>query len=66
MNFFEDDRPKKPLAHEIGSDLSMLSTDDLESRIDLLRQEIARLESEKARKAAGKLAADSIFTPPKS
>jgi uncharacterized small protein (DUF1192 family) len=43
MTFFDDDRPAKKLAHEIGSDLSMLSVGDLDARIDLLREEIARL-----------------------
>lgn len=61
MSFLEDERPKKPTAHEIGADLSMLSVDELESRIRLLREEIARLEAEKDRKAAGRRAADSLF-----
>jgi uncharacterized small protein (DUF1192 family) len=61
MSFLDDERPKKPTTHELGSDLSMLSVDELESRIDLLRQEIVRLEEEKVRKAAGRRAADSLF-----
>ncbi|CAN7448082.1 MULTISPECIES: DUF1192 domain-containing protein [Neorhizobium] len=61
MSFIDDERPKKPTTHELGSDLSMLSVDELESRIDLLRQEIARLEAEKEAKAAGRRAADSLF-----
>ena len=42
MSLFDDDRPKKPIAHEIGSDLSMLSVDELKARIELLKAEIAR------------------------
>ncbi|CDZ57403.1 DUF1192 domain-containing protein [Neorhizobium galegae] len=61
MSFLDDDRPKKPITHELGSDLSMLSVDELESRIGLLRQEISRLEAEKEIKAAGRRAADSLF-----
>ncbi|WP_105400212.1 DUF1192 domain-containing protein [Neorhizobium sp. T7_12] len=61
MSFIDDERPKKPTTHELGSDLSMLSVDELESRIDLLRQEIARLEAEKEAKTAGRRAADSLF-----
>ncbi|EUB97157.1 protein of unknown function DUF1192 [Rhizobium sp. CF080] len=61
MSFLDDDRPKKPTTHELGCDLSMLSVDELESRIDLLRQEISRLEAEKEIKAAGRRAADSLF-----
>jgi uncharacterized small protein (DUF1192 family) len=61
MTFLDGDRPKKPLAHEIGQDLSTLSVDELDKRIDLLRDEITRLEAEKARKASGKAAAESLF-----
>jgi uncharacterized small protein (DUF1192 family) len=61
MSFLDDDRQKKPTAHEIGADLSMLSVDELDSRIGLLRQEIIRLEAEKESKAAGRRAADGLF-----
>lgn len=61
MTFFDDDRPAKKLAHEIGSDLSMLSVGDLDARIDLLKQEIARLEADKQKKQAGRMAADNFF-----
>lgn len=61
MTFFDDDRPAKKIAHEIGSDLSMLSVGDLDARIDLLREEIARLEADKEKKQAGRMAADSFF-----
>ena len=61
MSLFEDDRPKKPQAHEIGSDLSLLSVDELRHRISLLREEIARLEAACTTKASGRAAAESLF-----
>jgi uncharacterized small protein (DUF1192 family) len=61
MSLFEDDRPKKKLSHEIGTDLSLLSVDELDSRIALLAAEIARLEQEKKSKSASKAAAASLF-----
>jgi uncharacterized small protein (DUF1192 family) len=57
----EDDRPKKKVAHEIGSDLSLLSVDELNARIGLLKEEIARLEADIGNKQAKKAAADSFF-----
>ncbi len=42
MGLFDEDLPKKKLAHEIGSDLSLLSVDELTQRIALLNEEIAR------------------------
>ncbi len=61
MSLFDDDRPKKPAAHDIGSDLSLLSVDELKARIALLQAEIARLEAEAARKASGRKAAENLF-----
>ncbi|ANH05235.1 MULTISPECIES: DUF1192 domain-containing protein [Shinella] len=61
MSFFEDDRPVKKIAHEIGSDLSLLSVDELAARIDLLRAEIERLEAEKLKKGASRSAAENLF-----
>jgi uncharacterized small protein (DUF1192 family) len=61
MALFEDDRPKKKLAHELGQDLSLLSVGDLAERIGLLKAEIVRLEADMAAKQASKSAADSLF-----
>jgi len=61
MSLFDDDRPKKKLAHEIGCELSLLSADELSLRIDLLKQEIERLEAERASKSASKSAAENFF-----
>jgi uncharacterized small protein (DUF1192 family) len=63
MALFEDDRPKKKLAHELGQDLSLLSVGDLQERIDLLKAEIARLEEDMTGKKASKSAADLLFKP---
>jgi uncharacterized small protein (DUF1192 family) len=61
MALFEDDRPKKKLAHELGQDLSLLSVGDLAERIGLLKAEIVRLEADMMAKQASKSAADSLF-----
>jgi uncharacterized small protein (DUF1192 family) len=61
MSLFDEDQPRKKTIHEIGSDLSLLSVDELNSRITLLRDEIVRLEAEKAAKSASKAAAASLF-----
>lgn len=61
MSFFEDDRPLKKIAHEIGIDLSLLSVDELSARLDLLRAEIERLEAEKAKKGSSRTAAENLF-----
>ena len=57
----EDDRPKKKVTHEIGQDLTLLSATELNERIALLKEEIARLEADMTRKRAVKSAADSFF-----
>ncbi|AFL53762.1 uncharacterized small protein (DUF1192 family) [Sinorhizobium fredii] len=61
MSLFDDDQPKKKTAHDIGSDLSLLSADELTARIALLTEEIARLEAERARKSASRSAAEGLF-----
>jgi uncharacterized small protein (DUF1192 family) len=57
----DDDRPKKKILHELGQDLSLLSIDELGARVELLKQEIARLQAEMSRKQATRSAADSFF-----
>lgn len=61
MVFFDDDRPKKSVAHEIGSDLSLLSVDELDARILILKEEITRLETERHAKQSSRGAADKLF-----
>ena len=48
MALFEEEPRKKKTVHEIGQDLATLSVGELEERISLLREEISRLEAEKA------------------
>lgn len=57
----DDDRPKKKIAHEIGQDLTLLSVGELNERIALMREEIARLEADIAKKQSSRSAADMFF-----
>ena len=57
----EDDRPKKKVAHEIGQDLTLLSVEELATRVALLTEEIARLEADLTKKRATRAAADQFF-----
>ena len=57
----DEDRPKKKLKHELGEDLSRLSLDELGERIQLLRDEIGRIEGAIATKRASAEAAASFF-----
>lgn len=57
----DDDRPKKKIVHEIGQELALLSVGELRDRITLLKEEIARIEADIARKGASKAAADLFF-----
>jgi len=59
--FADDDRPKPKILHEIGCDLTFLSAGELEERIGLLREEIDRLEADKASKTSSRSAAESFF-----
>jgi uncharacterized small protein (DUF1192 family) len=57
----DDDRPKKKIVHEIGQDLALLSIKELEERIELLNEEIARLKASIGGKQASRGVADSFF-----
>jgi uncharacterized small protein (DUF1192 family) len=57
----DDDRPKKKITHDIGQDLSLLSVTELNERIALMREEIARLEADIGKKQASRSAADQFF-----
>jgi uncharacterized small protein (DUF1192 family) len=57
----DDDRPKKKIVHEIGQDLALLSVKELQERIALLKEEIARLEASIAGKQASRNVADQFF-----
>jgi uncharacterized small protein (DUF1192 family) len=59
-----DEQPaKRSNGHELGCDLSAISTDELRHRVTLLEAEIIRIKSEIERKDAGRKAADSLFGP---
>ncbi len=57
----DDDRPKKKVTHEIGQELTLLSVEELAARVQLLRDEIGRLEADMAKKRASRSAADQFF-----
>jgi uncharacterized small protein (DUF1192 family) len=57
----DDDRPKKKIAHEIGQDLSLLSVEELAGRVQLMKDEIDRLEADMTQKRAKRAAADQFF-----
>lgn len=57
----DDDRPKKKTQHDIGQDLSLLSLEELSERIELLKSEIARLESAMQSKQTSRNTADQFF-----
>ena len=57
----DDDKPKKKIAHEIGQDLTLLSVEELRARVQLLHDEINRLEADMMQKRASRSAADQFF-----
>ncbi|HME29693.1 MAG TPA: DUF1192 domain-containing protein [Pseudolabrys sp.] len=57
----EDDKPKRKIAHEIGQDLTLLSVEELAARVQLLHDEISRLEADMRQKRASRAAADQFF-----
>jgi uncharacterized small protein (DUF1192 family) len=57
----EEDRPKKKIVHEIGQDLALLSVGELNDRIAVLREEIARLEAVISSKKASHDVASQFF-----
>lgn len=57
----EDERPKPNASHEIGQNLALLSVEELDERIALLRGEIARIEADRDGKRASLEAAAAFF-----
>jgi uncharacterized small protein (DUF1192 family) len=57
----DDDQPKKKITHEIGQELALLSVKELEERIVLLKEEIARLQASIAKKQSSRNVADTFF-----
>jgi len=58
---FADEPRKIVRGHEIGQDLSLLSIDELDERVETLEREIARLKEAKARKESSLAAASAFF-----
>ncbi|MBZ0229744.1 MAG: DUF1192 domain-containing protein [Bauldia sp.] len=61
MPMFDEEQPKKKVAHLLGEDLSALSLDELDERIAVLKAEIARIEEAAGSKRASARIADSFF-----
>jgi uncharacterized small protein (DUF1192 family) len=61
MSLFDEDKPVKKPSHEIGSDISLLSVDELKARIAILHAEIARLDAEITAKSSSRNVAESLF-----
>ncbi|MBV8564063.1 MAG: DUF1192 domain-containing protein [Methylobacteriaceae bacterium] len=67
MAILDEDSPfgapprKPPTHHEIGQPVEALSIDELGERIEMLRNEMARLEEVRKAKQASKVAADAFF-----
>lgn len=57
----EDEKRKRPTSHEIGMVLDALSVEELEERISLLNDEIARLRAAIAAKSDSRKAAEAAF-----
>ena len=57
----DEERPKKKVSHEIGQELTLLSVEELAARVELLRDEIGRLEADMTKKRASRSAADQFF-----
>lgn len=56
-----DEPRRKPTVHEIGTDLSALSVDELHERVGQLKDEIARLEAAAKAKSGHLAAAATLF-----
>jgi uncharacterized small protein (DUF1192 family) len=51
------------LAEAMREDLELFGVSELEDRIEVLREEIVRVEAQIARKRSGRAAADALFGP---
>lgn len=58
---FDDEGVRKPKGHEVGMPIDAMSVGELEERIAMLREEIARLERAIAARQQTRAAADSFF-----
>ncbi len=62
--FGEDEKPAPKPVHQVGQDLSTLSLDELGERIELLREEIRRIERMIEAKTHTRAAAEQLFRSP--
>ncbi len=51
------------LAEAMREDLELYAVAELEERIDVLREEISRVQAQIDRKRSGRAAADALFSP---
>jgi uncharacterized small protein (DUF1192 family) len=58
---FDDDQIKRPKGHEVGMPIDTMSVEELGDRIELLKQEIARLEAAISARQKTRSEADSLF-----
>ena len=58
---FADEPRRVASGHDIGQDLSMLSIDELDERVEMLEREIARLKEARAGKESSRAAASAFF-----
>jgi uncharacterized small protein (DUF1192 family) len=58
---FDEERPRKPVAHEVGATLDALSVEELQARIALLEDEIVRLKSAIEARGRTRTDAESVF-----
>jgi len=56
-----DEAPRAKPEHNVGAKLDEISVAELEERIALLREEIARLEAARDQKRSAVAAADAFF-----
>mgnify|MGYP003388413891 CR=1 FL=1 len=61
MALFDNEPVKPKRLHEVGQDLSALSVQELSERIQVLKDEIGRLEAELAAKGHTRSAAEQLF-----
>ena len=59
--FAEEQTRVRPMGHEVGQDLSMLSIDEIDERISVLEREIARLREARSNKEESRAAASAFF-----
>ena len=57
----DEESRKKPTEHTVGCDLEPFSVHELAARIELLREEIVRLEVEMQAKKGSLSAAEALF-----